>query len=506
MDSLLPQEFGLCGGMAYAAADYFRWQLVPPRGFPGMESVHPDHATSQGSLLRDYLWSRLLDSFTTGGVAIRTLEWMAILHLIPAELGGGADELGRRSRDEWPILKRHLDSGNPWPIALIGTTTAVQHQHQVLVYGYDQINAREVTILFYDPNHPGLVTATVLNFSKDALNASEAAPNKNRGPLMGFFCSDYQPRRPPATVGLVGGLSSSQARAVIGEKLEFTYELQNLGYGISPGLRPWVHGYLPPQEFTQDGHPVKPKHIGSPHAGRPPILHPINPDPGDPGTGSSGDGSSDGGNGTVFTPPQSIDFTSDAMKTAPLVSLSGPVAPSNTSGNPSPPLRLSTESPPLPASGPWQFNGEVEVHGRFGPHTVSVMRTLPVLTAGTTPIATVNVSDKGGHLRRTFMARVVYRGGEGHIHELWLPPNGEWHLGDLTELTGAPPAAGDPAGYVTEVDGTARVVYRGDEGHIHELWLPPKKGWRVGDLTELTGAPPAAGDPASYWPGRRSGI
>lgn len=156
VDNLLPQGFGLCGGMAYAAADYFRWQLVPPRGFPGPETekVHPDHTTPQGRVLRDYLWSRHLDSWTTGSAAIRTLEWMAILHLIPPELGGGADELGRRSRDEWHILKSHIDNGNPWPITLIGTTTDVSHQHQVMVYGYDQINAQEATISFYDSNHP----------------------------------------------------------------------------------------------------------------------------------------------------------------------------------------------------------------------------------------------------------------------------------------------------------------------------------------------------------------
>ena len=98
-------------------------------------------------------------------------------------------------------------------------------------------------------------------------------------------------------------------------------------------------------------------------------------------------------------------------------------------------------------------------------------------------------------------ARVVYRGADEHIHELWLRPSEDsnWRHGDLTELTGAPEAAGDPAAYLTHIDGTARVVYRGEDEHIHELWYPAStRQWGLGDLTELTGAPEAAGDPAAY--------
>ena len=97
-------------------------------------------------------------------------------------------------------------------------------------------------------------------------------------------------------------------------------------------------------------------------------------------------------------------------------------------------------------------------------------------------------------------ARVVYRGEDGHIHELWLRPTGPpWRHSDLTAAAGAPLAAGDPAAYVTDFDHTARVVYRGEDGHIHELWYPAStRQWGLGDLTQLTGAPAAAGDPAAY--------
>ena len=79
---------------------------------------------------------------------------------------------------------------------------------------------------------------------------------------------------------------------------------------------------------------------------------------------------------------------------------------------------------------------------------------------------------------------MVYRGEDERIHELSLPRTGPpWELADLTELTGAPEAAGDPAAYLTDFDDTARVVYRGADEHIHELWLRPPRTRIGGTVT-----------------------
>ena len=95
---------------------------------------------------------------------------------------------------------------------------------------------------------------------------------------------------------------------------------------------------------------------------------------------------------------------------------------------------------------------------------------------------------------------VMYRSGDGHVHELWWEATGGWHHGDLTAVTGAPTAAGDPAAYVFDAQGTQtqHVMYRSGNGHIHELWWDATNGWGSGDLTTVTGAPTAAGDPAGY--------
>jgi hypothetical protein len=94
--------------------------------------------------------------------------------------------------------------------------------------------------------------------------------------------------------------------------------------------------------------------------------------------------------------------------------------------------------------------------------------------------------------------QVVYRGEDGHIHQLWWDATNGWGRGDLTAVTGGPQAAGDPSGYVHDALGTQQVVYRGEDNHIHELWWDAENGWGRGDLTDVTGAPKAAGDPSGY--------
>jgi hypothetical protein len=50
-------------------------------------------------------------------------------------------------------------------------------------------------------------------------------------------------------------------------------------------------------------------------------------------------------------------------------------------------------------------------------------------------------------------------------------------------LSGAAPAASDPVGYFTAFDSTARVIYRGHDNHIHELYYTVGGGWGSADLT-----------------------
>ena len=96
---------------------------------------------------------------------------------------------------------------------------------------------------------------------------------------------------------------------------------------------------------------------------------------------------------------------------------------------------------------------------------------------------------------------VVYRDSEDHIQELYYKKDDStWHRNDLTDNTGAPLAAGSPAGYTWESDAGQHVVYRDYEGRIQELFYQASQGiWLKNDLTAETGAElEATGVPAGY--------
>ncbi len=90
----------------------------------------------------------------------------------------------------------------------------------------------------------------------------------------------------------------------------------------------------------------------------------------------------------------------------------------------------------------------------------------------------------------------VYQGRDDHIYELWWQ-NGDWHPGDLTAVTSAPPADSAPSAFAFEADHSQHVFYRGRDGHVFELewkagWLPAR------NLTAPLGAPIATGQPTGY--------
>lgn len=74
-----------------------------------------------------------------------------------------------------------------------------------------------------------------------------------------------------------------------------------------------------------------------------------------------------------------------------------------------------------------------------------------------------------------------------------------WHHQDVTtsivaSSTPAPPAVSGPAAYTYEPQGTVHVIYRGGDGHVHELYNGGY--WVHVDLALQAQAPDIVGDPA----------
>jgi hypothetical protein len=95
--------------------------------------------------------------------------------------------------------------------------------------------------------------------------------------------------------------------------------------------------------------------------------------------------------------------------------------------------------------------------------------------------------------------QVIYRGGDGHLYELYwagVAPVVGW---DLTALAGAPTAADNPAAYYSAGTHTKHVIYRSTDGGLHEIWWVPGGGIPAHvDLSAVYGAPPAADRPAAF--------
>lgn len=177
---------GLCGGMVFAALDYFyAGQPVPAVSQP-----------PAGDALFGYLVRRLYDSFNFPlGV------WAYVALMRPSRAEGAHSRAWRTLQREWPRLRARLEAGAPCPLGLVrirsGDLRRLGENHQVLAYGYEQQGSR-VSLLLYDPNY-GRTDRVRLTFD---LAAPEAPMTYSTGePLLAFFGVRYRFCRPPALTG-----------------------------------------------------------------------------------------------------------------------------------------------------------------------------------------------------------------------------------------------------------------------------------------------------------------
>ncbi len=153
-----PTFGGLCGGMVYAALDYFYARMPVPA---------QDYMPAERTTLQSYLYSRQMNSvernldkwaeygFNPGGARNREFFTWGV------EFGGG--RLGE--------LMRKIDAGDPVPLGLqscgndcgCNDPAGCMGSHQILAIGYDLGRYRgntnnyagDVQIFVYDPNYPG---------------------------------------------------------------------------------------------------------------------------------------------------------------------------------------------------------------------------------------------------------------------------------------------------------------------------------------------------------------
>jgi hypothetical protein len=132
---------GLCGGMAFVAADRFT---------VGEPAPADDAAPPLGSPLFTEVVDRQFDSFGP-------LFWVPARFALAA-FAGDRRRLRHTVRTAWPAIRREIDAGRLAMVGLVRRSgfavTAPDFGHQVVAYRYDASPER-VSIGVYDPNHPG---------------------------------------------------------------------------------------------------------------------------------------------------------------------------------------------------------------------------------------------------------------------------------------------------------------------------------------------------------------
>jgi len=170
-------EPGLCGGMAYAALDYYHAGVPVPR----MRQAPPS-----GSALLRYLIERQLAS-NRPAVLYRVLRWT---------LGGVASLEQRMLAQELPALQRRLQRNEPTVLVLVRAPDLwhVTANHQVVAYGYREDEAEGIMhIDVYDPNWPGEAVSLSLELAEPDWGLE--AWHSREGTFKGLFVQPYEPRR-----------------------------------------------------------------------------------------------------------------------------------------------------------------------------------------------------------------------------------------------------------------------------------------------------------------------
>jgi hypothetical protein len=176
---------GLCGGMAFVAADRFTRDDAPPA-----EAEAPPF----GSPLFTEVVDRQFDSFGP-------------LYSVPvrfalAAFAGDRRRVRHTVRSAWPAIRADIDAGRLSMVGLVRrsgfSVTAPDFGHQVVAYRYESSPER-VSIGVYDPNHPGDDTVELV-LERSAAGRINLAQSTGE-PLLGLLALPWrpQPRRAPPT-------------------------------------------------------------------------------------------------------------------------------------------------------------------------------------------------------------------------------------------------------------------------------------------------------------------
>jgi len=196
--------YGLCGGMSFAAADFFSFR----RPIPSTTAVPP-----LGSRLYNKLLARQIDSLKLRPLVLRGLSviplpvpppgfaapvmkfwrWMGL-----PDRGRGS--IAEKTASEVVTINAILRRGRfaVFGLVLVNRSGSLTDNHQVLAYCMTQPAPNKFTYAIYDPNHPLRddirIEVQIVGGEAQAVHVVPAAGSATGTPIRGFFNMPYTPR------------------------------------------------------------------------------------------------------------------------------------------------------------------------------------------------------------------------------------------------------------------------------------------------------------------------
>lgn len=176
--------FGLCGGMVFAAVDFYlrNRKIAAAEAEPELVRLFSRRLLDSWAFpfgwSRYYLW-QIWPSATVYHNGVRVLDGVV-----------------RWTRlQEWPSIRAELDAGRPAPLGLVKEKgfdpRKLNRNHQVLAYGYDLVDST-VELAVYDPNYPADESLRLI-FSLANPDVDEPVIHTAEGPsIRGIFLTDYR--------------------------------------------------------------------------------------------------------------------------------------------------------------------------------------------------------------------------------------------------------------------------------------------------------------------------
>jgi hypothetical protein len=172
---------GRCGGMAYAALDYWFNGRLP---IPAASALPAD-----GTIMADYVYRRLFDTYLVPS-AINFITWT---------LAGDGENFFHKGVTRWtkegefPKLRAMIDQGKPQVLGLVKVTDLRQigEDHQVVGYGYEDDGKGNLCAYVWDNRYPDREVRLTTTAKAPHWRLSEGNED-----WRGWFIQGYKPERP----------------------------------------------------------------------------------------------------------------------------------------------------------------------------------------------------------------------------------------------------------------------------------------------------------------------